>query len=110
MVDSLKGGEGYEKDGHKAFKGDDETREAQEQFISELTDLMLEQEKIKARIKDLKHDYKQNNMPVALVTKIFKQAQKNAKLSEDDKFELETITEWMESSKVINECIVKLEK
>lgn len=107
---SLSGGEGFEKDGKAPMKANSDTKALVERFIADLTDMEVKKQKIMEEIKDLKSDYKEDGLPVGVINSMFKIVQKNKKKSDGELFEEETIREWLEESKIVDEACLKLQK
>jgi len=100
----------YEVDGKAPMKANTDTKEIIENFIVALTDLEVSKQNVMEQIKDLKGDYKDEGIAVSLITSIFNVVKKNKKKSDSERFEEETIREWLEGSKKVDDAIMKVSK
>lgn len=77
-------------------------------FANALLTLQLRKKEIDNEIKDLKADYKENGVPVGIVSKCISTIKTRKKKSESEIFELETIEAWLESDKTVDDNITEL--
>lgn len=86
----------------------EETKQNIVDFANALLTLQLRKKEIDNEIKDLKADYKENGVPVAIVSKCISAIKTRKKKSESEIFELETIEAWLESDKTVDDNITEL--
>ena len=98
------------KDSKQPLKTNSDTKVVIERFVADLTDMEVKKQLILEEIKDLKNDYKEEGIPVALITKLFKKTLNDKKKTDSERFEEETITEWLAESKIVDEACLKLTK
>lgn len=83
----------------------EEARSNIEDFAIRLLDLDEQKKSLADDIKALKDEFKEEGVPVAIVTKAVNIIKANKKKTDAEKFEEATITEWLESNKEIDDKI-----
>lgn len=79
-----------------------------EEFARRFLNLQQEKKKIDADIKELKDEYKEEGVAVGSVVKVINKIKADKKRTEGDKFEQESIEEWLRQSKDIDDKIAEL--
>ena len=83
----------------------EEVRQNIEEFANAYIALLEEKKELDKAIKDLKTEYKENGVAVNLVVKALNQIKAEKKKSDSEKFEEDTIKEWLESNQDIDNRI-----
>lgn len=86
----------------------EEARENVENFTREILKLMIQKKMIDEEIKDVKNNYKEDGVPTGTVMKVINRIKTHKKKSDSEKFEEDTIAEWLENNKDIDESICTL--
>lgn len=79
-----------------------------ENFTKRYANLLQQKKELDADIKALKNEFKEEGVPVAVVTKVFNRIKANKKKTESQLFEEETIQEWLEANTEIDDQIGQL--
>lgn len=77
-------------------------------FANRFLSLQLQKKAIDEEIADLKAEFKENGVPVGIVTKCINSIKSKKKKTESEIFELETIEAWLESDKGVDQNITEL--
>lgn len=77
-------------------------------FANRFLSLQLQKKAIDEEIADLKAEFKENGVPVSIVTKCINSIKSKKKKTESEIFELETIEAWLESDKGVDQNITEL--
>lgn len=83
----------------------EESREQIKEFSSRLIELLSRKRELNHDIKELKNEYKEEGVPVAIVTKAINAIKARKKKTDSQLFEEETIEEWIESDKELSDKI-----
>lgn len=86
----------------------EEAKQNIEEFTRRFLNLQLEKKKIDADIKELKNEFKEEGVAVGAVVKVINKIKRDKKQSESDKFEEESIENWLKESKDIDDQISTL--
>jgi len=87
------------------MRGTEEAKRNVEEFTKRLIKLQQDKKNIDADIKALKDEYKEEGVPVGIVTKVINVIKANKKKTDAAKFEEEAIQEWLEANKEIDNQI-----
>lgn len=79
----------------------EEVREGVEDFTKEYLQLLKAKKTIDLEIKELKDGYKERGIAVGIVCKAINKLKTDLKKSDSEKFEQDTIQDWLESSDII---------
>lgn len=85
-----------------------EARNNIENFTKRLIELMKQKKAIDQDIKALKDEYKEEGVPVSIVVSALNKIKAKKKKSDSERFEEETIQEWLESNVEIDNDIGEL--
>lgn len=86
----------------------DEAKESILDFTKRYANLLKDKRQIDADIKALKEEYKEDGVPVQVVTKMFNKLKADKKKTDSQRFEEETIEEWLSEDKDIDDSIGEL--
>lgn len=86
----------------------EEARKNIETFTKRLANLLQDKKNIDADIKELKREFKEEGVPVAVVSKVFNKIKANKNKTDSQLFEEETIQEWLETNTEIDDAIGRL--
>lgn len=86
----------------------DDAKENCVAFGTRYLNLLLSKKQIDEDIKALKQEFTEQGVAVNVVVKAINKLKANKKMTESQTFELETIYNWMESSKEIDDSLVEL--
>lgn len=98
----------YVKEGDVPMKANTQTKEIIINFLLHLIEFEVRKKELMLEIKDLKNDYKEEGIPVPLVTSLFNIVKKNKKRTPSERFEADAIMTWLEESKEIDDALLKL--
>jgi uncharacterized protein (UPF0335 family) len=87
------------------IRSSEEVRESVESFSKAYLALMLEKKELDNSIKELKQEYKEEGVPVAIVTKALNLIKSEKKKSDSEIHEQDIIKEWLETNKEIDDSI-----
>ena len=79
-----------------------EARANIESFAKRLLNLLKEKKSLDEDIKALKEEFKEEGVPVGIVTSVLNRIKAEKKKSDSEKFEEDTIKEWLESNTEID--------
>lgn len=79
-----------------------EARANIESFAKRLLNLLKEKKSIDEDIKALKEEFKEEGVPVGIVTSVLNRIKAEKKKSDSEKFEEDTIKEWLEANTEID--------
>lgn len=82
-----------------------EARENIENFSKRYINLLKQKKELDADIKALKEEFKEEGVPVGIVTKVINKIKSDKKKSDSEIFEEDTIKEWLETNKDIDDEI-----
>jgi uncharacterized protein (UPF0335 family) len=77
-------------------------------FAKRLLNLQLQKKRIDVDIKALKEEFKEEGVAVSVVNKVVSTLKANAKKSDSELFELDTITEYLEADAEVMMAIEEL--
>lgn len=83
------------------IKTQDEMIENIKSFVGEYQALLLQKKEIDESIKELKDNYKEDGVPVGVVSKVLNKIKAQLKMSESDRLEEEIIMEKLEADENI---------
>lgn len=83
----------------------EEARQNIENFTKRFLSLQQQKKVIDADIKALKDEFKEEGVPVGIVTSVINKIKSDKKKSESQKFEIELIQEWLETNADIDNLI-----
>lgn len=83
----------------------DEARKNIEDFSKRYIELLKQKKDLDSDIKALKEEFKEEGVPVGIVTKVLNRIKAEKKKSDSELFEEETIKEWLESNAEIDDEI-----
>ena len=86
----------------------EEARANIENFTKRLIELMKQKKAIDQDIKALKDEFKEEGVPVGIVSSVLNKIKSNKKKSDSERFEEETIQEWLEANPEIDSGIGEL--
>ena len=90
------------------IRSTEQAKETIEQFTKRYANLMQQKKELEADIKALKTEYKEEGVPVGIVTKVFNKIKANKKKTDSQLFEEEMIQEWLETNTEIDDAIGRL--
>lgn len=76
----------------------EESRQNIEEFTKRYINLLKEKKQIDQDIKALKDEFKEEGVPVGIVTSVFNKIKAEKKKSDSEIFEEETIKEWLQAN------------
>ena len=82
-----------------------EARENIEKFTQRYLNLLQQKKTLDQDIKVLKEEFKEEGVPVAVVTKVINQIKADKKRSDSEIFEQDVIKEWLQTNKEIDDEI-----
>jgi uncharacterized protein (UPF0335 family) len=85
-----------------------ENRENVENYTKRLISLLKQKKTIDQDIKALKDEFKEEGVPVSVVSKVFNTVKKQKKQTEDQIFEEDVIKDWLENNTDIDDGIGEL--
>ena len=77
-------------------------------FTKRYIELLKQKKAIDEDIKELKNEFKEEGVPVGIVTSVFNRIKANKKKTDSELFEAETMTEWLEADQAVNDGIGEL--
>ncbi len=83
----------------------DEVKGNVESFATRLINLQLDKKEIDAQIKDLKDEFKEEGVPIAMVVSVINRIKTLKKKTDAERFEEEAIKEWLETNTEIDNAI-----
>lgn len=83
----------------------EEARANIENFTKRLIELMKQKKAIDQDIKALKDEFKEEGVPVGIVSSVLNKIKSKKKKSDSERFEEETIQEWLEANPDIDSAI-----
>lgn len=83
----------------------EEARENIVGFAAEYLELLVTKKSIDAEIKELKQKWSEEGVPVAVVSNVLNKIKTDKKKSDSEKFEIDTIKEWLEANQSIDNII-----
>lgn len=86
----------------------EEARANIENFTKRLIELMKQKKVIDQDIKALKDEFKEEGVPVGIVSSVLNKIKSKKKKSDSERFEEETIQEWLEANPEIDSGIGEL--
>ena len=86
----------------------EEARANIENFTKRLIELMKQKKAIDQDIKALKDEFKEEGVPVGIVSSVLNKIKSKKKKSDSERFEEETIQEWLEANPEIDSSIGEL--
>jgi len=86
----------------------EEARENIENFAKRFLNLLIDKKVIDQDIKALKEEFKEEGVPVAVVTKALNQIKARKKKSDSEIFEEEKIQEWLEGNSEVDDSVGRL--
>lgn len=86
----------------------EESRQSIKEFSSRYLELLKRKREIDHDIKELKAEYKEDGVPVAIVTKAINIIKARKKKTDSQIFEEETIETWIEEDKDLSDKISEL--
>jgi uncharacterized protein (UPF0335 family) len=86
----------------------EEARANIENFTKRLIELMKQKKAIDQDIKALKDEFKEEGVPVGIVSSVLNKIKSKKKKSDSERFEEETIQEWLEANPEIDSGIGEL--
>lgn len=86
----------------------EEARENVENFTKEYLKLLIHKKTIDEEIKEMKNNYKEDGVPVALVCKVINKIKASKKKTDSEKHEEDIIGDWLETNKDIDDSISTL--
>jgi len=90
------------------LRSTEEAKSNVEAFTERLVHLLNAKKDIDADIKALKQEFKEEGVPVGIVTKVVNKIKALAKKSNDEIYEEQTIQDWLESNTKIADSIGEL--
>lgn len=86
----------------------EEARKNVEDFAKRFLNLQQQKKLIDTDIKALKEEFKEEGVPVGIVTSVINKIKTEKKKSDSEKFELEVIQEWLETNENVDNQIEEL--
>ena len=86
----------------------EEARTNIENFTKRLIELMKQKKALDQDIKALKDEFKEEGVPVGIVSSVLNKIKSNKKKSDSERFEEATIQEWLETNAEIDSGIGEL--
>lgn len=86
----------------------EEARQNIEAFSKRFLDLLKQKKTIDQDIKSLKDEFKEEGVPVGIVTAVINQIKREKKKTDSERFEEDTIKEWLQSNADIDNDIGEL--
>lgn len=86
----------------------EEARTNIEKYTKRYINLLKEKKRVDEDIKALKDEFKEEGVPVGIVTSVFNEIKKEKKISDSERFEKETIKEWLQANPEIDDEIGQL--
>ena len=86
----------------------EESRQNIEEFTKRYINLLKDKKRLDQDIKALKDEFKEEGVPVGIVTSVFNKIKAEKKKSDSEIFEEETIKEWLEANAEIDDGIGQL--
>jgi len=83
----------------------EEARKNIEDFSKALMDKLLEKKRLDEEIKELKEEYKEEGVPVGIVSKVLNSIKAEKKKSDSELFEEDQIKEWLQTNQQIDDMI-----
>lgn len=83
----------------------EEARANIESFTRAYLELLQQKKTLDEEIKSIKEEYKEEGVPVAIVSKVLNKIKAEKKQSDSEKFEEDTIKEWLETNQAIDDSI-----
>lgn len=83
----------------------EDARKNVEEFATRLLNLQQQKKLIDQDIKAIKEEYKEEGVPVSIVSKAINKIKAAKKKSESEKFEEDVITDWLEQNAEIDDKI-----
>lgn len=90
------------------IRSTEESKEIIQNFSKELLKLMAHKKSIDEEIKEMKANYKEDGVPVGLVSKVLNRIKTKKKKTPSEQTEENIIEEWLESNKEIDDMITSL--
>lgn len=81
----------------------EEAKENIEGFTKRYINLLQQKKELDEDIKALKEEFKEEGVPVGIVTKVINRIKADKKKTDSEKFEEETIKEWLEANVEIDD-------
>lgn len=76
----------------------DKAKENVENFAKRYLNLLLKKREIDQDVKALKDEFKEEGVPVSIVTSVINKIKVDKKKSDTEKFEMDVIREWLEGN------------
>lgn len=86
----------------------EESKEHIENFSKRYINLLHQKKEIDEDIKALKEEFKEEGVPVGIVTKVINRIKADKKKTDSEKFEEETIKEWLEANAEVDDGLGSL--
>lgn len=86
----------------------EEARQNVETFTKRYIELLKQKKALDQDIKALKDEFKEEGVPVGIVTSVFNKIKSNKKKTDSQRFEEDTIQDWLESNPEIDNEIGQL--
>ena len=90
------------------MRSTEEARANTEAFAKRLVSLLQDKKNIDEDIKSLKAEFKEEGVAVGIVTTAINQLKKDKKMTDSDRFEIDTIRGYLESNADIDNAIGEL--
>lgn len=84
------------------IRPEDEIKEGILRYANELLNIQLRKKELDAEIKDLKESFKEDGVPVSVVTKVINIIKNKKKKTDSELFEIDTIEAWLETDKTFD--------
>ena len=86
-------------------RSSDEVKANIESFTIRLVNLLLQKKETDLQIKDLKQEFKEEGVPVGIVVSVLNRIKTEKKKTDAERFEEDTIKEWLEANHEIDNSI-----
>ena len=86
-------------------RSSDEVKGNIEKFTVRLLNLLLEKKETDSQIKDLKQEFKEEGVPIGIVISVLNRIKAQKKKTDAERFEEDTIKEWLEANSEIDNSI-----
>lgn len=90
------------------IRSSEDARTNIENFTKRLLSLLKEKKSLDQDIKALKEEFKEEGVPVSIVTSVINLIKKEKKRSDSERFEEDTIKEWLQANADIDNDIGEL--
>jgi len=89
-------------------RSSEEARTSVESYALEAIAILKKKKQLDDELKEIKQHYKEEGVPVQIVSKVISIVKSNKKKTASERFEVDTITEWLENNPNISNGIDEL--